>query len=80
MPVLIKNPDQSPTPHHMFVGELSNYYACGVEVDQFMGDDGVERWHWALNDYCDVYWEPIPDYLAEALLRFAKESSKGDTK
>ena len=73
MSALLKNPPDHPTTFHTHIGRIKNYYALGVEIDRLRGEDGVVRWYWALEDFADIYFEPIPDYLAEALLRFEGE-------
>ena len=71
---LVKDPGEHPTKYHARIGRIGNAYADGVEVDKFMCSDGVMRWYWTIEDVFEAEWEPIPDYLAETLLRFKRES------
>ena len=71
---MLIDPDEHPTRHHTRIGKVGNAYANGVEIDRFMGNDGVVRWYWTIEDVFEAEWEPIPDYLAEALLKFRRES------
>ena len=53
------------------IGEVENYY--GGVVMRRQG----EGWEWSVECVVQDNWEPIPNYLAEALLRFQEELDAG---
>ena len=57
----------------MRVGSIVSYYGY-LLLSRHADADGVVGWHWGLESYMGVgKWQPIPDYLSDALLRFREE-------
>ena len=55
------------------IGNISTYYGY-LLMDRFADGEGIVRWHWGIESYMGVKdWEPIPDYLVTALLRYREE-------
>ena len=55
------------------IGAISTYYGY-LRLFRFADDAGLERWHWGIESYMGVEeWQPIPEYLSAALLRFHEE-------
>ena len=56
------------------VGSIDTYYGNLLLSKHADNKDGIERWQWGIESYMGVSnWQPIPDYLSEALLRFRAE-------
>lgn len=55
------------------IGLIGNYYG-GLKLRR---DNGIS--YWSITDYDGDNWDQIPDYLAEALLKYRSES-EGKTK
>lgn len=52
----------------MKIGIIQNYYG-DLEIKQENG-----RFFWGIEDYSGIYWEEIPEYLFQTLMRFHSES------
>ena len=50
-------------------GSIGNYYGC-LEVCKLPNKEGIETWHWGIEDYDGTTYEEIPNYLVGSLLRF----------
>ena len=54
------------------IGAIGNYYG-DLRISRDPDDD---HWYWCIENYDGEDWEKIPDYLAEALLKFEEERKK----
>ena len=56
------------------IGTICNYYG-DLRIEQ-RHEHGLKHWYWCIENYDGEDWEKIPDYLAEALLKFEEERKK----
>ena len=48
------------------VGNISNHYG-GLDIKQEKG-----KYYWGIEDYTNIDWEEIPEYLYKSLVKFEK--------
>lgn len=50
------------------IGNISNFYGS-----LFLTQNSEGKYMWGIENWDGIDWEEIPDYLAEALIKFDKE-------
>ena len=59
----------------MRIGNIGNYYG-GLIIRP--GEDNKYKWYWGIENYDDIDWEEIPNYLADALIMFESYRDSND--